>query len=109
MPCSDPRDNYTYEDGQRAVQGIVDHLEPKLCHACQILENNGLLPRELNWWWTNHKEQDQRRIKTEAKRAAKATEKKERDEYLASVRDRLRSQLTAEELEAIGMTKACRK
>ena len=103
MPCYDPRNNYSHQDRQRAVQSVTDNLEPKLCHACQILEDNGLLPRELHWWWTNHKEQDQRRIKAEADRSAKAAEKKERDEYLASVRERLRSQLTPEEKEAIGM------
>ena len=68
-----------------------------------MLETNKLLPPELDVWWVQHKLADEQRAKRDAEEAKKSADKQERDKYLASVRDRLRSQLTAEELEALGM------
>ena len=103
MPCGDPTTHYRYEDGMRDVQRVRNELEPKLCHACKILEENGLMPAEIKWWWDMHQEQDRARSERDAKEAKRMADKQEREKYLASVRERLKSQLTAEELEALGI------
>ena len=102
MPCYDPRDddwrwNRQQHDDERNA------LVAKLCHACATLETNGLLPVELQQWWTYHKTQDELRRQQDAKKAEAAMNRKARREYLESIRERLRTQLTDDEQEALGL------
>jgi hypothetical protein len=103
MPCLDERDSYRWEDGQRDLENLRRNIVPKLCMACTLLEENGLLPTELAVWWNNHKVNDEMRRQQDSSDAKQANGRKSREEYLASIRDRLELQLTDEEKEAIGV------
>ena len=103
MPCYDTRDDYSWEEGQRELQRVKDNLVPKLCHACSILEQNNLIPDELQAWWTNHKKKDEERRIVDAFRAEQAAKRQDRQAHLEGVRERLKQQLTDEEKEAIGL------
>lgn len=88
MPCRDDYpDNRTqfleleYRVAQKATketeQRIRAELEPLLCEAMTVLENEGSLPGQLSpellAWYKNHSEKEKDRLRLEA--AQKLTEK----------------------------------
>ena len=101
MPCN----GGSYFESQERDHLVekVEILTRRLCHACQILEENDIaIPSELDEWWYEHKLEDEER-KDEAKRRAEAeSSKKRRERYLESLRERLKNQLSRDELEALG-------
>ena len=101
MPCYDGRDSiHGYESENRELSKEIDRLTALLCHACGQL-TFGTLDKfpELRSWWDEHQ------VKDEARRKAddEASREVAREEYLESVRARLRDQLTGEEKEAVGL------
>ena len=83
----------------------IDVLTRRLCHACQLLDDNGVeIPKELDEWWYEHKLEDQARIAEAKRRAESQLAKQRRDEYLASVKARVIGQLTDDEREALGLS-----
>jgi hypothetical protein len=103
MPCSDGG----YHD---AIENVVnkqkvDELTKFLCHACSILELNSLVPKELEVWWENHKEEDLQRLEKEKVERARLENERSQQQYLASVKARLMTQLSPDELKALGIKK----
>jgi len=106
MPCN----GGNYFGGQIRVvndpkdRKTIDDLTRKLCHACQLLEDAGApIPAELNEWWYEHKLEDQERIKEAKRRAAAQSAEQRRATYLASVKERMLTQMTDDEKEALGI------
>jgi hypothetical protein len=96
MPCGGYDD-----DGYLLKEEVAKthYLTRLLCSACQALEKNEILVSpELSGWWTAHKAQD-------AQMRAKAERKQNREQELQAIRDRLSTQLTDDELIAIGLKK----
>lgn len=98
---SDPKDAKT-----------IDDLTRKLCYALELLDSSLEfqppgptlnIPAELDEWWYEHKLADQERTKEARRRANAQSAKARRTTYLASVRKRVLTQLSPDELEALGV------
>jgi hypothetical protein len=101
MPCSDGGYHEMIENSNNRKE--VNELTKFLCHACSILESNSLVPKELEIWWEEHKEEDRQRLEKERlERIRKENEISEK-QYLASVKARLMNQLSPDELKALGI------
>jgi hypothetical protein len=69
MPCRDYPEHETYLFDYEQAKQRADNLAQLLCAQCRFLEqsgNIGLMHGSVQTWWTKHKEQDRRRLKTEA-------------------------------------------
>ena len=103
MPCSTNGEYDSYEMGQESMQEDVDReveknkkLHALLCYACMLLKENGVsIGAELESWSKDHDKEDYERIQEE-----------DREEYYASVMNRLKRQLTSTEKRAISISKA---
>ena len=77
MPCRDDYpENYSHCDIQNAQAQIRAELEPLLCEACGLLENNNMLTKlskPLLTWYDAHCKREVHRVAYEA--ALKLTEK----------------------------------
>lgn len=90
----------SYNDG---LYREVEVLTRRLCHACRILQKKGLLDSELDEWFYEHDLKDQARAKEAKRRAEQEAAEVRRKRYLKSIRERLLTQLTADEREALGL------
>jgi hypothetical protein len=108
MPCrvDDYSSDWELGELRKESKQKIDFLTRLLCSACQALEKNEILVSpELSGWWTAHKAQDaQMRAKAEQTRMI-AESKRHREQELQAIRDRLSTQLTDDELIAIGLKK----
>lgn len=107
MPCNGGNYFGSHSKYKRSPEDKkkIDVLTRRLCHACQILEDNGVeIPKELDEWWYEHKMKDQERIAEAKSRSEEKSSKKRREEYLASVKKRVMGQLTDDEREALGLS-----
>jgi len=99
MPC-----RVEYDDGQEHVRLVaqknkeINRLTALLCHACSKLQELDF-NNELRNWYREHQEVDRQRLEAEKKRR----EEEERNQYLASVKERLQHQLSPDEKEALGL------
>jgi hypothetical protein len=103
MPCSNPIDDYVGPSERDSFTLEINLLTARLCEACRVLEEHGLVPKELTAWWKQHKKEDENRQKAAAEKLAKAEKTMQRKEYLRSVKERLKKQLSPDELEALGL------
>ena len=105
MPCYDSRSDHSveYRDSPEQ-QRKINFLTRKLCHACSLLESNAIIMgTELGNWYENHQQEDAARERKAKKKLDQETARKNRAEYLASVKDRLVNQLSQDEKEALGL------
>lgn len=106
MPCRDPRDDPGFALNE--ARDKLDRVTALLCFACSLMFNKphtyeSYKLDELRDWYRLHNEADRRREEAAAKALRDAEARKERDAHLASVRERLKEQLTPEEKEALGL------
>jgi len=69
MPCTDPRDHMTYDEGYSSGMKEKASVVALLCSICEFNEKINLgvvMPLEVQQWWTEHKAEDMAR-KHEAK------------------------------------------
>lgn len=107
MPCNSGNyfGSHTIYESDPEDRKKIDVLTRRLCHACQLLEDNSVeIPKELDEWWYEHKMEDQARIAEAKRRAEVQSAKQRRDEYLTSVKERVIGQLTDDEREALGLS-----
>lgn len=105
MPCgyfdSLHEDRLEREKSARESRESIARLKSLLCDACANLQLAGKLSPELSKWYKDHKKEDeQRRLRAE-KLAEKVRMEIKFEEHLKSVSERLKRQLTGEEIEAI--------
>ena len=64
MPCSDYRDDETYE---RELKRDLDKVTRMFCELLTFYENEGrvYMTNEITEWWEDHKRHDLERIKHE--------------------------------------------
>jgi hypothetical protein len=91
MPCRD------YSEGEEInrLVGKINTLTRIACNAFNVLENSKLLDAaslEARQWWGEHKEKDERRMRSELEEINKKR-----------LRDRLLSSMTSEEKESLGI------
>lgn len=116
MPCRDERGepHYLFRDEvqkNRALHAKVDRLTALLCHACNHLEQmGGEINAELHLWYEAHKRADKYRqeqealeAKRKAQHAAARDAAKQEQARLKAIRERVVSQLTADERLALGI------
>lgn len=100
MPCPSAPDPYfDLRDARRAI----DDLSSKLCHAISLLETVLPVPDELEEWWRIHRAEDDARKAEAARQLTRVSGTKKHADHMASVRARLMTQLSADELEALGI------
>jgi len=111
MPCNGGN-YFSSRDSHDSCNQAVDDLEKlihvltrRLCSACEIIDSidGAEVPIELDEWWYEHKLADQERMAEAKKRADQQTDELRRKKYLASVKDRVLTQMTDDEKEALGL------
>jgi len=109
MPCRDPDWYGQSVDNPVSVElkEKVNNLTQLLCRACSILDNKGFFTKyphgELEDWYREHQAADRARVEASRRAFERAQKEKRRKGYLESVRDRLMSELTDDEKEALGL------
>lgn len=105
MPCgyfdSIHEERLEREERAREAGESIARLKSLLCDACANLQLAGKLSPELAEWYDDHKKEDEERRRRSEELAEKAKRELEFEEHLKSVSERLKRQLTGEEIEAI--------
>jgi len=75
------RDDYPVSsyDVESAANNVRAELEPLLCEACALLENEGMLKKlskDLRTWYENHSKKEQHRVALEAAQKLTVKERK---------------------------------
>jgi len=107
MPCVThfPEDEEAeFKSEISRLKAQVNEVTALLCYLCGRCEADGIeIDEPVRSWWTAHKEADRQRAEAAAKKAESARLANEQQAYLEGVRTRLLTQLTPEELEALGV------
>lgn len=89
MPCYDPSSEDIDRSEFRQADEDRRKLRDMLCRVCSILENPEALPRDIHWWWEDHKQKDADRLKAEAeegmRKRLEAEEKAEREAKVKAI------------------------
>lgn len=107
MPCRGPEiSRRQLSEEREEMRRQRDTVTALLCYACRQFTEEELqdMP-ELYRWFQKHDAEDQARLQRETEEAEKRLEAASRKRYLAGVRKRLESQLSDDELEALGVSK----